>query len=393
MHEVRGCLLNVEPSPRSSRSSDPSTTTATGSWSGDLDRPALEALLNEGFDPPPDGTSHLDSPVGLAVRRWCAPALGLEPLSNAEAYLERRAELGTEEVSRRLLGAARLSRLIVETGYRSSDVVGPTRMGELAGTPVSEVVRLEAVAETVVAGEPRAADYADAFRSSLEARTTVAVGLKTIVAYRGGFAFDPSPPSSSEVTDAAGRWLADPGDPGPRLTDPVLLRFGIWAGAELARDAGLPLQIHSGWGDPDLTLHLANPSLLTDLVKALGTMGVQVVFLHCYPYHREAAYLAAVLPNVYFDVGEAITYTGVGSRSLLAESLELAPFTKQLYSSDAFGAPELYLLGAAQFRRGLAEILGGWVDDGDCSLDDAERIARLIAIENATRIYPLERGG
>jgi uncharacterized protein len=363
-----------------------------GVVSTELDRPAFEALVNEGFDAPPAGTSHLDSPVGLAIRRWCAPALGLDPLASAEAYLERRVSLGAEEAARRLLGAAKLGGLIVESGYRSSDVVGPARMGELAGARAWEVVRLEAVAEAVAEAGSSAAGYADAFRTALEARTAGAVGLKTIAAYRGGFAFDPAPPSPPEVADAAGRWLAGVGAGPPRVTDPVLLRFGIWAGAELARDAGLPLQVHSGWGDPDLTLHLANPSLLTELVKALGAMGVKVVFLHCYPYHREAAYLATVLPNVSFDVGEALTYLGVSSRRLLAEALELAPFTKQLYSSDAFGVPELHLLGAAQFRRGLADALGGWVEGGDCSMHDAERIARLIAVENATRIYPLERG-
>ncbi len=356
-----------------------------GIMTADLDRPAFEDLINEGFDPPPAGTSHFESPIGLAVRRWCAPVLGLEPLVEPERYLARRAELGGEEASRRLLRAAGLGRLIVESGYRSGEVSDVERTGQLAGVPASEVVRLEAVAEHVAASGIEAAGYPDAFRAELAARAAGAVGLKTIVAYRGGFAFDPAPPSEAEVAEAAGRWLATGGG---RLTDPVLLRFGIFAGAELAREHGMPLQIHAGWGDPDLTLHLANPSLLTDLVKELGRMGVNVVFLHCYPYHREAAYLAAVLPNVYFDVGEAITYLGPSASRLLAEALELAPFTKQLYSSDAFGLAELYLVGAAQFRRGLEEVLGAWVADGRCSAADAERIAHLVATGNAERIYP-----
>lgn len=356
-----------------------------GVMTGDLDRPAFEGLINEGFDPPPEGTSHFDSPVGLAVRRWCAPALDLEPLAAPERYLERRAELGAEEASRRLLRQAGLGHLIVETGYRSAEVTDARGTGDLAGVPVSEVVRLEAVAEQVAAAGVDATGYADAFRAELAARCARAVGLKTIVAYRGGFAFDPRPPAEAEVAEAAGRWLAAGGG---RLTDPVLLRFGIWAGAELARDHAMPLQVHSGWGDPDLTLHLADPSLLTDLVKDLGRIGVNVVFLHCYPYHRQAAYLAAVLPNVYFDVGEAITYLGPSATRVLAEALELAPFTKQLYSSDAFGLAELYLIGAAHFRLGLAEILGGWVAEGRCSAVDAEQIADLIAAGNAARIYP-----
>jgi predicted TIM-barrel fold metal-dependent hydrolase len=172
----------------------------------------------------------------------------------------------------------------------------------------------------------------------------------------------------------------------------VLLRHGIWAGAELARDRRLPLQVHAGWGDPDLTIHLANPALLTDLVRALGRLPVNVVFLHCYPYHREAAYLAAVFPHVHFDVGSALNYVGPSAEGLLAEALELAPFTKQLFSSDAFGLPELFYLGARLFRRALAGVLGRWVEDDQCSPPEALRIARLVGRDNALRIYPVGAG-
>ncbi len=71
--------------------------------------------------------------------------------------------------------------------------------------------------------------------------------------------------------------------------------------------------------------------------------------------------------------------------------MELAPFTKHLYSSDAFGVAELYHLGAVMFRRGMARILGGWVADEACSRADAARIGTLAGRENALRIYPLDR--
>ena len=45
----------------------------------DLDRPGFEALLCEGTGPRPAGTSMFDSQLGFAVRRWCAPVLGLAP--------------------------------------------------------------------------------------------------------------------------------------------------------------------------------------------------------------------------------------------------------------------------------------------------------------------------
>jgi predicted TIM-barrel fold metal-dependent hydrolase len=357
----------------------------------DLDRRSFEGFINEGFDPAPEGTSHFDSPVGLAIRRWCAPVLELQPLPSPDEYLARRAELGAEEVHRRFLRSAGLESLLVETGYTAAaDVLSPAAMGSLAAAPAHEVVRLEAVAEAVARRGVEAAAYPGAFARSLEEAAAEAVGLKTVVAYRGGFGLDPTPPSAREVVDAAGRWLSK-GEV-PRLEDPVLLRHGIWTGVELARDRGLPLQIHAGYGDPDLTLHLANPSLLTDLLRALGELAVDVVFLHCYPYHREAGYLAAVFPHVYFDVGQALNYTGPGARQVLSEAMELAPFTKQLYSSDAFALAELHYLGALLFRRSLAVILEDWVRRDECSAAEADRIAELVGRANARRIYPLGDG-
>jgi predicted TIM-barrel fold metal-dependent hydrolase len=358
---------------------------------GDLDRSSFEGFINEGFDPAPAGTSHFDAPVGLAIRRWCAPVLELPPLPSPDQYLARRAELGAEEVHRRLLRSAGLETLLVETGYTAAaDVLGPAAMGSLAAAPAREVVRLEAVAEAVARGGVEAADYPAAFARSLEAAAAPAVGLKTVVAYRGGFGFDPTPPSTREVVDAAARWLSK--GVASRLEDPVLLRHGIWTGAELARARRLPVQIHAGYGDPDLTLHLTNPSLLTELVRALGELAVDVVFLHCYPYHREAAYLAAVFPNVYFDVGQALNYTGPGAGRVLTEAMELAPFTKQLYSSDAFALAELHYLGALLFRRSLAAVLGDWVRRDECSAAEADRIAEFLCRANAHRIYPLGDG-
>jgi hypothetical protein len=69
--------------------------------------------------------------------------------------------------------------------------------------------------------------------------------------------------------------------------------------------------------------------------------------------------------------------------------MELAPFGKQLYSSDAYGLPELHYLGAALWRRAMGEVLSGWLRRGDWSDDDAVRVVDLVGRENATRVYGL----
>src|SRR5687768_13566342 len=99
---------------------------------GDLDRLAFEDLINEGLDPPAAGTSHFDTPVGLAVRRWCAPVLDLEPLASPEAYLERRSGLGAGEANRRLLRAAGVGAMLLDSAYQAGHVLGTAEMGSLA---------------------------------------------------------------------------------------------------------------------------------------------------------------------------------------------------------------------------------------------------------------------
>jgi predicted TIM-barrel fold metal-dependent hydrolase len=312
--------------------------------------------------------------------------LDLDPVASPEDYMARRGELGADEVARRFFKEAGLAGLLIDTGYRSEELHDLDGMAELSGLPVQEVVRLEAVAEAVLRSGIEASRYLQAFSEALAEAARDAVGLKTIVAYRGGFAFDPARPSGEEVVRAAGSFM----DAGAvRLTDPVLLRHGIWAGADLARQRGLPIQFHTGWGDPDLVLHLANPTLLTELIRELAGLEVDLVLLHCYPFHREAAYLAAMYPNVYFDVGSALHYSGPSARTLLGEAMEVSPFTKLLFSTDAFGVAEQYHLGSVLFRRALRGILDHWIAEGDCDEAEADRIADLIGRGNATRIYPI----
>ncbi len=355
----------------------------------DLDLAGFERLITESYDPPPPGTSRFDSPLGLAIRRWCAPVLGLEPFASPQDYVERRAALGAEEVTRSFLREAGLGALMIDTGYRSDELLDLPAMGALAAVPVHEIVRLEAVAEAVAGSGVDAGRFPSAYREALEEVSQEAVGFKTIVAYRGGFSFDPEAPDDAEVVRAAGPFLDTAASGRPRLADPVLLRFGIWSGARLARERGLPVQFHSGWGDADLQLHRSNPTLLTSLIREFDRLGVNMVFLHCYPFHRDAAYLASVYGNVYFDVGSALHYHGPSSAGLLAEAMEVAPFSKLLFSSDAFGVAEQYHLGAMLFRRALRETLDRWIDADHCDAATAGRIAEGIARGNALRIYPL----
>ncbi|MBV8993925.1 MAG: amidohydrolase family protein [Pseudonocardiales bacterium] len=350
-----------------------------------LDGGLFEAGFTESPWPAPTGTTHLDSQLGFAVRRWCAPVLDLPAHARAEAYLARRRELGAYEVTGRLLAASGVERFIVDTGYQIGHILGHSEMAAVSGATASEIVRLESVAEQIAANGVDAAGFADRFAATLDDRARRAAGLKSVIAYRYGLDFDPDPPTPAAVRQAAGQWLRGRETSQLRLTDPVLLRHLLWVGAE----RGLPLQFHVGYGDPDLTLHRCDPSLMTEFLRRVQDRRVPVMLLHCYPYHRSAGYLAHVFPHVYLDVGLAVNYTGARSRAIVAEALEVAPFGKLLFSSDAWGPAELHYLGAVLWRRAMASVVGEWVESGEWSAADALRVVRMVGADNAKRVYGL----
>ena len=356
----------------------------------DADQATLESMLNEGATSTSQhwpGGSMFDSQAGFAFRRLCPPVLGLPPHAELPDYVLRRAELGTTEVSKRFLAAAGMSALCVDTGFTPEPLTSPAELGGLAGATAHEIVRLERVAEDVVAAGIGAAGFPDAVRSALAARTASAVGVvgfKSIAAYRTGLDLNPERPSDAEVTAAAGRWLAAQTDP-PRIADETLQRFLIWCGVDL----GLPVQFHVGYGDSDVDLHRCNPLLLTPLLRAIQPAGTPVMLLHNYPYHREAGYLAQVFPHVYVDAGLATHNLGRRAPALLAEALELAPFGKFLYSSDAFGLPELYYLAAALFRTALSGLLTAGLEEDHYSERTVVRLTRMLCADNAKRAYRL----
>src|SRR6266540_3324452 len=83
-----------------------------------------------------------------------------------------------------------------------------------------------------------------------------------------------------------------------------------------------PVQIHTGFGDRDLRLVAADPALLQRFLAAAEGSGVPIVLLHCYPYHRQAGWLAQVFPNVYVDIGLTMSHVGAGAGAVLAELME-----------------------------------------------------------------------
>jgi hypothetical protein len=348
----------------------------------ELDRAAFESLMNEGGAPGALGTTFFDSMLGLAVRRWCAPVLGLEPLAEPDVYLQRRAELGSAEVDRRLVAAAGIADFVVDTGFEPEPICSPDELAGLCDARAHKVVRLEAVGQALLTEGVAASDFGERLAEALSSAD--AVGAKSIAAYRVGLDLPGAKPSQDELVAALGE-VEPERDGSFRIAHPVVNGFLAWTAVE----AGLPLQFHVGYGDSDVDLLDCDPLLLTRFLRATQDRGVPVLLLHNYPFHRNAGYLAQVFDHVFMDVSLTVHNTGALSRDIIRESLELVPFGKLLFASDAFGLSELYYLGARLFRVGLSATLGRLVDTGEMTDADAERVAALIGSGNARRAYRL----
>ncbi|MFJ8665993.1 amidohydrolase [Streptomyces sp. NPDC093600] len=334
----------------------------------------FEAGLGVAAGPAAPGTTFFDTQTGFAVRRWCPPLLGLEPHCPPARYLARRRELGVLETGRRLLRASGISTYLVDTGL-PGDLTGPAEIAAAAGADAHEIVRLEPLAEQVADTSGTVDALLANLSEAVHGAAASAVAFTSVAGVRGGLVYASDPPGPGEVRGAAGRWLARR-PAGGRLTDPVLLRHLLW----IAVASGRPLQLQAGAEDP---------ARLADFAASTSGLGTDLVLLHGYPYHRQAAQLTQAFPHVYADLGPVLARTGARAAALLAEILELAPFGKLLFSSGARGLPELHVVAASVFRGALDRVLGEWVGDGAWSRTDAQRVATMIAAGNARRVYGL----
>lgn len=351
----------------------------------DISREQFAVFGSESDWEAPEGTDALDSPFGLAVRRICAPVLDLPRHSSIDDYVVRRLELGHDEVNRRLIGASGIGRFLIETGFPAASIASPADMGELSGRRADPVVRLEAIAESV-AKTTTAATFISDFAAELRRQLIGAVGVKTVAAYRFGLELEATPPQHADVTAAVGSWLSEAEASGRyRLVNPVILNHIIWEAVELQT----VIQVHVGFGDDDVQLNRADPSLLTPFLRATRLSGARIALLHCYPFVREAAILAHLFPHVYFDVSCVSHYAGPFVPTLLKEALEVAPFSKLLFASDAYGLAEHYLVSATMWRAGLVPLVDEWLADDWITPAEAERIVRLIGSGNAAQLYRL----
>lgn len=295
------------------------------------------------------------------------------------------------EASRRLaaaFGDQRLAALLVDTGYPPG-AMSLDRMRALLPCRVLEVFRLETFAETLLAKGLSFGEFMETYADGVRTAARDCIALKSIIAYRSGLAVRLGERRAAEAD--YDRLMAGEPSGRRRLTAKGLLDHLLETALEVAAATEAVLQLHTGFGDPDLDLPQANPVLLRPLLEEPRFARVRLVLLHAaYPYVRVAGYLASVYPGVYVDLSLALPILGPAFVPLFRELLALAPTGKLLYGSDLGLLSELYCLAAGWGREVLAKALAGLVEEGALDAGEARATAAGILAGNAAALYGLE---
>ena len=318
-----------------------------------------------------------------AAMRELAEHLGCE--ESEDTVLGALRERNDDEWFAEMMQLGGVEALIMDMGYPDpSDALPLDQARAMSGVEVRPLLRIESVAGGLVEGAATFAELAERYDAALRsARDDGYLGLKSIIAYRTGLAV-----GRVDETGAAEAFERQRGL-GARVSVKPLLDHLLVRALGIARELGLSMQLHTGYGDRDLDLALGNPLHLRGLLESGAAKGVPLVLLHgSWPYTREAAYLAAVHEHVYMDVATCIPPLGFGEMvSMWRIALAAAPVTRIQASTDAAGVPEQVGLGARWSRRSLAVALEELVAADMLRAGEAEEAAAAILAGNARALY------
>jgi uncharacterized protein len=266
---------------------------------------------------------------------------------------------------RSLFADARISDVVLDPSWPpgSADLLG--QFADLSGARIHPLLRVDPVIDEALEQELTFGEVVGRFDAALEAGRTDGVhGLKSIAAYRTGL-------DVAVVGEAdARRSLGDPAPVARRakpLRDWLFRRMLAFAG-----EHGLPVQVHTGFGDADLRLAEANPVLLDDVLRSSASQRADVVLLHAgFPFVQEAAFLAASRPTVHVDLSLVNVFAPTAVADTLVRILGLAPPDRVLLGTDGYGLPESIWFAAGILRDAWTEaayrfrgmgLSASWVD-------------------------------
>jgi hypothetical protein len=322
---------------------------------------------------------------GITLLRWLAAHLGCEP-TRAAVTAARSASIETDAIgyTKALLEAAGVVAVLADEGYPQPPIAAD-EFASTIGVRVHRVARLE---PWILQHRDRTFDD---LVSGVEAAVATAasdpncVAYKSIVAYRTGL--DVGDPSSSEARISFDGWREDGWRESREHAKPVR-DFLIRRALAVAKANDRPFHFHCGGGDPDIDLAHAGPRGLFPLL--VDHQDQAIVLVHSgWPWVEEAAYIASALPNVYLELSELIPWGWGQVEPALEVIVGSVPAAKVMYGSDEAGEPEAFWVSARMARAALERVLARFVERDYLSVDDAERLGRLVLADACRALHSI----
>jgi len=337
------------------------------------------------------------SPADVARKRGLAPGrLYLHLLENQLAALldvpveglgARRDELAAEDwpaYLRLLFDDAGLTGMVIDEALHPDEPVRPSSdYSTAAGRPVWKMARLDPLVDQLIGDGASAAEILERVQAYMgEAAAAGAVAFKTVLAYRTGLAVRPD-------ADLAGAQRSLQDDVPVRRRGKALRDLVFRSALGTAAELGLPVQVHTGFGDSEIRLAESDPLLLDDVLRTPEGTAATVVLIHgSFPWHEQAAYLASVRPNLWVELSLSNLFAPLHTADRLLRILDVAPRGRVLLGTDGHQLPETQwfachvLLGAwteAAARLTEAGARAGWLEDTRSALFEG----------NAREVYAL----
>jgi hypothetical protein len=290
-----------------------------------------------------------------------------------------------------LYRAAKIDTLILDVAHPQAELCySPERMGQLGHCRVARMLRLETLMQSLIVEVRDFDELVERYHLALtNLRAHGYVALKSIVAYRTGLNVarwnkDQAVAAFHEARSAIRNGTL-------RIQQKPLIDYLLHIAFLHAAEQELPIQFHTGYGDSDTDMRLGNPLHLRDVLENDAYRSMPVVLLHeSYPYTQLGAYLAAVYPQVYFDLSYTIPF--VERLEMLAftrQALSIAPASKLMYSSDGIFLPEMHWAGAVRGRSVLAQVLNEMIEHDEINEAQALLLARQVLHDTAYTVYRL----
>lgn len=264
---------------------------------------------------------------------------------------------------------------------------------------VREIIRLEMTCNHIVQDHlPEVLSFdrfMTLFRENIDTRIKNGnvAALKTVIGYFSGLEILPQ-----SKLDAAKAFytfyygdLSEASMDVKRSTQKPFRDYMVYVFVEMCREYEIPLQIHTGAGDPpSCDLRLMRPGLLYDFLNRKDTGTIPIALLHGgYPFSEEMAFMVNGYANVVTDVSSMTADDSIAVERVLPLLLEKVPLSKIMYGSDGAGDVDPIWFAAVNFKKVLGRVFDSLLERDVITKSFGEKAAKLILSENAKEFYRL----